>query len=115
MEISLFMQLLFITLIIFFNKDIYVPGFKQLLKRSPYMDSLISIGTITAYFYSIMMLLLLWNEVGDTLDKHIYFKSTGIILVFISLGKYLEEKTKRKTSESLKKLIELQPRTATII
>lgn len=115
LKINLSVQLLLATLIMLINKSIYISGIKKLFARNPNMDSLIEIGTLAAYFYSLVILFLLWNSSESVEGQHVYFESAGLILVFISLGKYLEEKTKRKTSDSLKKLIELQPKIATVL
>ncbi|MCX6721766.1 MAG: heavy metal translocating P-type ATPase [Candidatus Staskawiczbacteria bacterium] len=86
--------------------DIWKSGFKKLIKLSPNMDSLIFIGTAVAFFYSL---------VETFLGGDVYFESAIFILIFISLGKYLEETTKGKTSSAIKSLIGLQPKTATVI
>ncbi|MFA5301052.1 MAG: HAD-IC family P-type ATPase, partial [Lutibacter sp.] len=78
------------------------------------MDTLILVGTATAYFYSLINLILL--SLGKTVSmESFYFEASAFILVFISLGKYLEAITKGKTSEAIKKLMGLQPKTAIII
>jgi len=94
--------------------NIWESGFKKLLRLAPNMDSLIFIGTATAYFYSFINaeLLLSGKAIGM---ENFYFESAAFILVFISLGKYLEAITKGKTSDAIKKLIGLQPKTATVI
>jgi len=78
------------------------------------MDTLILIGTATAYFYSLVnaALLFLGKEISM---ESFYFEASIFILVFISLGKYLEAITKGKTSEAIKKLMGLQPKTAIVI
>jgi Cu+-exporting ATPase len=78
------------------------------------MDSLIFVGTAAAYFYSLVIALSYWLNPVSMMPK-IYFESAVFILVFISLGKYLEATTKGKTSEAIKKLMGLQPKEATII
>jgi len=77
------------------------------------MDSLIFIGTAVAYFYSLTITVLMF--LGTKTEAHLYYESAALILVFISLGKYLEAITKGKTSEAIKKLIGLQPKEATIL
>ncbi|BDQ04609.1 MAG: copper-translocating P-type ATPase [Candidatus Dojkabacteria bacterium] len=93
--------------------NIWTSGFKNLLRLAPNMDSLIFIGTAVAYFYSLVIsILTFW---GVKIEAHLYYESAASILVFVSLGKYLEAITKGKTSEAIKKLIGLQPKEATII
>ena len=93
--------------------NIWTSGFKNLLRLNPNMDSLIFIGTGVAYFYSLTISVLMF--LGTKVEVHLYYESAALILVFISLGKYLEAVTKGKTSEAIKKLIGLQPKEATVI
>lgn len=106
--------LLFLTIpVIIVGFNFYKIGFKSLLKRKPTMDSLIAIGTSSAFIYSLYSLYKITN--GNEMFVHeLYFESTAIILAFVLLGKYLEEKSKSKTHNALKKLIELKPKTALI-
>ena len=106
-------QFILSTVVILYCFDIWKYGFRYLIKLKPNMDSLIFIGTAVAYFYSLTILLLLF--LGFEIDTHIYFESAVLILVFISLGKYLEGLTKGKTTEAIKKLIGLQPKEATVL
>jgi len=84
-----------------------------LLRLSPNMDTLIFIGTAVAYFYSLIISVFIF--LGTKVEASLYYESAALILVFISLGKYLEAITKGKTSEAIKKLIGLQPKTATVL
>lgn len=93
--------------------NIWTSGFKNLLRLAPNMDSLIFIGTAVAYFYSLVISILTF--LGVKIEAHLYYESAALILVFVSLGKYLEAITKGKTSEAIEKLIGLQPKEATII
>ena len=79
------------------------------------MDSLIETGTLAAYFYSLVIFISIWRQPSLSQEVHVYFESAAFILVFISLGKYLEALTKGKTSQAIKKLIGLQPKQAIII
>ena len=101
-------QLVLTTAIIAVCFDIWKYGFKGMLKLRPNMDSLIFIGTATAYFYSLIILIL-------SISGDLYFESAALILIFITFGKYLEAKTKGKTGEAVKKLIGLQPKEAVVI
>ena len=92
----------------------YSIGFKNLIKLSPNMDSLIAIGTSAAFLYSLFGMYKIVN--GDTsYAMHLYFEAAVTILTLITLGKYLEAVSKGKTSEAIKKLMGLAPKTATVI
>ena len=106
-------QFVLVSAVIVSCFNIWTSGFKKLLHLSPNMDTLIFIGTAVAYFYSLIIsILIFW---GTKVEASLYYESAALILVFISLGKYLEAITKGKTSEAIKKLIGLQPKEATII
>jgi len=106
-------QFVLATAVIVSCLNIWTSGFKKLLRLSPNMDTLIFIGTAVAYFYSLIISVLMF--LGTKTEVHLYYESAALILVFISLGKYLEAVTKGKTSEAIKKLIGLQPKEATVI
>ena len=92
----------------------YTIGFRNLLKLTPNMDSLIGLGTGAAYLYGVYAVLMIAG--GDvSFVKSLYFETAGVIIALILLGKYLEEATKGKTSESIRKLMDLAPKTATVI
>lgn len=92
----------------------YLIGFKNLIKLSPNMDSLIAVGTSAAFLYSVFGMYKIVT--GDTsYAMHLYFEAAVTILTLITLGKYLEAISKGKTSEAIKKLMGLAPKTATII
>lgn len=92
----------------------YTVGFKAILNRSPNMDSLIAIGTSAAILYSFYSVYLIQNGEFGAVD-HLYFETAGVIITLILLGKSLEAVSKGKTSEAIKKLMGLAPKTATII
>lgn len=114
LKISVLIQLAISTAIIFVNAPLYLSGLRGLISRNPNMDSLIEIGTATAYFYSLAISFLIWFSNGYSAVR-LYFESAVMILIFISLGKYLEAEAKGKTSEAINKLIGLQPKNATIV
>ena len=92
----------------------YYVGTKNLIKLSPNMDSLITVGTIAAFVYSLFGTYKIYN--GDSsYAMHLYYEAAVTILTLITLGKYLEAVSKGKTSEAIKKLMGLVPKTATII
>lgn len=92
----------------------YIVGFKNLFKLSPNMDSLIAIGTSAAVIYGFFAIYKI-NMGNHDYAMHLYFESAAVILTLITLGKYLEAVSKGKTSEAIKKLMGLAPKTANII
>lgn len=109
-------QLLLTLPIVYVGRSFYTVGFKALFKGHPNMDSLIAIGTSAAVLQGIVMTYLL--ATGRVMIHHghpdLYFESAGVILALITLGKYLEVVSKGKTSEAIKKLMGLAPKTARI-
>jgi len=89
-------------------------GFKSLFRGSPNMDTLIAIGTAAAFLYGIYAIYQI-NLGNVDYANELYFEAGGTILTLITLGKYLESVTKGKTSEAIKKLMGLAPKTAIII
>ncbi|MDV3429027.1 MAG: cadmium-translocating P-type ATPase [Bacillota bacterium] len=89
-------------------------GFKSLVRRSPNMDSLIALGTSAAFLYGIFAIVQIFQGNIDY-AYDLYFESAAVIITLITLGKYLESVTKGKTSEAIKKLMGLAPKTAVII
>jgi len=89
--------------------DYYVGAYKNLKNKNTNMDVLIALGSSVAYFYSLSILVL------PGLSGHVYFETSAAIITLIKLGKLLEARTKGKTGGAIKKLIGLQPKTATII
>ena len=106
---------LFLTIpIVIAGYKFYTIGTKAILSKSPNMDSLIAIGTGAALSYSLYSLYLTFN--GDMMAIHnMYFESAGVIITIVLLGKFLESVAKKKTSEAIKKLMGLSPKTAIII
>ncbi|MCR1973595.1 heavy metal translocating P-type ATPase [Clostridium sporogenes] len=107
-------QLLLVLPVIIVGYKFFTVGFKALIRRSPNMDSLIAIGTSAAFLYGIFAIVQIYNGNTDY-AKDLYFEAAGVILTLITLGKYLEAVTKGKTSEAIKKLMGLAPKTAIII
>lgn len=107
-------QLILVIPVMVVGRKFFISGFKNLVHLSPNMDSLIAIGTSAAFLYGIYAIVKIAG--GDThFSMDLYFESGATILTLITLGKYLEAKTKGKTSEAIKKLMGLAPKKATII
>jgi len=120
--LNAFIQFWLTLPIIYINRKYFVNGGKALLKAAPSMDSLIAIGSSAAIIYGIYGLYRIEHAMtlGDnyTIDKFandLYFESAATILTLITLGKYLEAKSKGRTSEAIKRLLDLAPKVATVI
>lgn len=92
----------------------YIIGFKMLLKRAPNMDSLVAIGTGSAFLYSVYALARIFFGDVAFVDS-LYFETATVVLTLVMLGKYLEAVSKGKTSDAIKKLMRLAPKTATVL
>ena len=117
-----FSQFLILLPILYINRKYFTSGFKNLIHRSPNMDTLIAIGASAATLYGIVAIFLLGYGLGhgdtalvERYSMDIYFESAGTILTLITLGKYLEAKSKGKTGEAIKKLMDLTPKSATVL
>ncbi|MFC2476856.1 MAG: heavy metal translocating P-type ATPase, partial [Catonella sp.] len=106
----------------FTGRKFFISGIKHLIKRSPNMDTLIAIGSGASFFYSLYSLYLVayFISIGDVkasmpFSMNLYFDSAGTILTLITLGKYFEARSKKKTTEAISKLVNLIPDTATVI
>lgn len=107
-------QLLLTTPVMIAGNKFFTVGFKSLFRRSPNMDSLIAMGTSAAFLYGIYAIAQINGGNTGYVDD-LYFEAAGVIITLITLGKYLESVTKGKTSEAIKKLMGLTPKTAIII
>ncbi|SHI34030.1 Cu+-exporting ATPase [Dethiosulfatibacter aminovorans DSM 17477] len=116
-----FTQFLLAMPVAIINSKFYKVGFKTLLKRSPNMDSLIAVGTSAALIYGIFAIYRIGYGLGaddsQLVMKYahdLYFESAGVILTLITFGKFLESRAKGRTSEAIKKLMDLTPKTALV-
>lgn len=107
-------QLLLTIPVVFVNRTIYAGGYNTLFRGHPNMDSLIALGTSAAFLYGVFATVMIY--LGNTsYANELYYETAAVILTLITLGKYLETLTKGKTSEAIKKLMGLAPKTATVI
>ncbi len=91
----------------------YTSGYSKLIKGNPNMDSLVAVGTSSAFLYSIYSFIMI--ILGDKhAVHHLYFESTAIIITLVMVGKFLESNSRSKTSEAIKKLGTLAPKTASV-
>ena len=91
----------------------YVGAYHAIKRRTANMDLLISIGTLTAYIYSTIVLF--FPDVIPTEEKYVYFEVSAVIIAFVLFGKYMEEAIKKKSSAAVRKLLDLKPAMATVI
>ncbi len=115
-------ELLVSAAVMVINQKFFINGVRGFIKRSPNMDTLVSIGSGASFIYSTAVLFMMSGEllVGDAMAAHhrlheLYFESAAMILVLISVGKFLEERAKGKTTDAIAKLIDLSPKSATVI
>ncbi len=115
-------EFLFVIPIIAVNRKYYQTGFKTLIHRSPNMDSLIALGSSAAILYSVTAMYRIGIALGQgnlmaaaRFTDELYFESAGTILTLITLGKFFEARAKGKTTDAIKKLIDLAPKTATVL
>ena len=116
-------ELLLLIPIVFANRAYFKNGFLSLLHRAPTMDALIAIGSGASIAWSVYALLLMAEQLagGDvhgaaqTAMDNLYFESAGTILTLVTVGKYLETRAKSKTGGAIEKLIDLAPKTATVV
>lgn len=101
--------------VFFFGRRFYVNAWKQLKHGSANMDTLVATSTGIAYLFSLFNLLFpdFWLSRG--IEPHLYFEAASVIIAFILLGRLLEDRAKRKTTDAIRKLAGLQPETVTVI
>jgi Cu+-exporting ATPase len=108
-------ELILTTPIMFFGSIFFTRGLLSLVKtRTANMDTLVSVGVGSAYLYSLYATVQIWLGNPSFGMNNLYYEVAGLLLTFILLGKYLEAIAKGRTSAAIKKLIGLQPKTATV-
>ena len=104
---------LFAILFLVYGLDILKNGYKNLIHLTPNMDTLVAIGVLSSFLYSIYSMIMICN--GHTENVHsLYFESTAIVIYFIKLGRYLDGMSKDKTKEAIQKLVKITPNKATV-
>ena len=105
--------LILTILFLIYGYDILKSGYKNLIHRMPNMDTLVSIGVLSSFFYSVYgMYMTLKGNHSYIMD--LYFESSAIVIYFVKLGRYLDKISKDKTKSAIQKLVEITPNTATI-
>ncbi|MCM1368376.1 MAG: cadmium-translocating P-type ATPase [Roseburia sp.] len=115
-------QLVLTTPVLVINSRFFVRGAKSLLRRAPSMDTLVSLGSGAAYIYGLVVVFLINSHMAagemseaTELAMNLFFESAATILTLVTLGKFLEAKSKGKTRSEVDKLMRLRPQTATVI
>ncbi|CEN53918.1 heavy metal translocating P-type ATPase [Capnocytophaga canis] len=107
---------LFATPVLFWlGKDFFVNAWKQAQHRTANMDTLVALSTGIAYLFSVVMMIFAEHLHKIGIHPHVYFEAASVIIAFILLGRYLEEKAKGNTSTAIKKLMGLQPKTVVVL
>lgn len=96
----------------FYGYDILLSGIKKLIHKSFNMDTLVTIGVLTSFLYSTVILV--FNLLNKSITNNYYFESSIMILYFIKLGRYIDKNAKGKTKEAIKELVQITPKTALI-
>ena len=114
------LQLLLAGIVMVINQAFFISGTKSLLGGAPNMDTLVALGSFASFAYSVVALLAMTGVSGNmdammAYHEDFYFESAAMILALITVGKMLEARSKGKTTDALKGLMKLAPRTATVI
>lgn len=116
-----FAQFLLTLPVMYLNRKFYIVGFKALAHRSPNMDSLVAVGSSAAVIYGIVAIFMMGYGLGhgdlatvDYYRENLYFESASMILTLVTVGKFLEERSKNKTGAAIERLTRLAPDTATV-
>ncbi len=117
-----FAQFMLTLPVVYVNRKFFFNGFRSLLHRAPNMDTLVAVGSGAALIYGIASIFMIGYGLGnartDIAEKYVsnlYFESASMILTLVTVGKFLEERSKTKTNSAVAKLIDLSPKTATVI
>ena len=110
--ISVSLQMLLALAVIVVDFKFFTNGAKALVKRAPNMDTLVAMGSGVSFLYSFVYTILLY--LGKAHHTHMFYESAAMILALVTLGKWLEEKSKRKTGDEIEKLIKLMPNIVTV-
>ncbi len=117
-----FTQFLLTLPVIYLNRKFFKVGFKALINRSPNMDTLVAVGSSASLIYGIFAIYMVSYGISTgnsdlflQYGKNLYFESSAMILTLVSVGKYLEEKSKNKTGAAIERLVKLAPQTALVL
>ncbi len=115
-------QMLLVIPVMIINKKFFISGFKGLIKKAANMDSLVALGSSASFLYGVFAVVMMAYaaprgnlSILDHYSHELYFESSAMILTLVTVGKYLETRSKGKTSDALGKLVALSPKTANVI
>ena len=110
-------QMILAALVMVINQKFFTSGFKSLLHLAPNMDTLVALGSGTAFCYSTVIIFAMTRDMDNAMHyaHGLYFESAAMILAFITVGKMLEARSKGRTTDALKSLMKLAPRTASVV
>ena len=111
-------EFVFTIIIMVINRKFFINGFKGLLHKSPNMDTLVALGSGASFVYSTYLLIKMFTVSGEMAHHYLhefYFESAAMILTLITVGKMFEARSKGKTTDALKALMNLSPKTATVL
>ncbi len=111
--INYLLQWLLATIIIALNFNFYINGTKALINKSPNMDTLVSLGSFFSYLFSVLSVIIFL--INGNISGHLFFESSAMVLALVSLGKWLEEKSKNRTGDEIEALTKMLPENATVI
>ena len=109
------MQMLLCICVMVINKKFFISGFKGAVNRAPNMDTLVAMGSGASFLWSVFVLFMMTRGEGHHLLHELYFESAAMILTLITVGKTLEAKSKGRTTDALKSLMKLRPKTARLL
>ena len=109
------LQMLLAATVMIINQEFFVSGFKGLIHLAPNMDTLVALGSGVSFAYSTAVLFMMTADHSGSLMNELYFESSAMILTLITVGKLLEARSKGRTTDALKSLMKLAPKTATVI
>ena len=109
------MLVLTIPVMTVFGRDFFIVAYKKALRFEAGMDTLVAVGTGSAFLFSLFNTLFPSYLIERGLEPHVYFEASAVIITLILLGKFLEERAKSSTSASIRKLTGLQPKTARVM
>lgn len=112
-KINFIIQAVFALAIIVINFKFYTSGVRSILNGSPNMDALVTLGSVAAYLYSVALTVMVFE--GKAHDAHPFFEASAMVMTLVTLGKWLEEISKKKTGSEIEKLSTMIPKIATVI
>lgn len=112
-RINFSLQMALALAVIVLNRKFYINGVKAVIAKAPNMDTLVFLGSVSAFIYSVVMTALLFA--GTASPKHVFFDGSAMVLALVTLGKWLEEISKSKTGDAIEKLTKLIPQTVTVM